>query len=137
MSDRIAKDFARPVYNFSFAFATGAATHSSCTISTFDDKGNAIGEIMPIYVWMSSSVTGEGLATVSPTNLAALATGGTYLDELTANKSAIVLTNSSGKFILDITDAVTMTDYVCAAPLAGMNSFASVSRVMSAADFGA
>jgi hypothetical protein len=136
MTARLVKDFARPVYNCSFAFATGAATHSSCTISVTDDKGNAIGEVMPLYVWMSSVATGQGLATTGPTNLAALATGRTYLDEQTANKSAIVLTNAAGQFILDITDAVTMTDYVCASPLAGNNGFINVSRVMSAADFG-
>ena len=136
MSDRIVKDFAQPVYNCTFAFATGAEDHSSCTITVKDQIGNTIGEVQPLLVWMSSVSTGEGLATTGPVSLAALATGGTYLQELTSKKCAIVLTNGSGQFILDIEDDTTMTEYVCASPLAGKSGFINVSRVMSAADFG-
>jgi hypothetical protein len=134
---RIKKDFSQPVYDLEFAFATGAANHSTCTITVKDKAGNTIGEQMPLYVWISDSATGAGLPAVGPTNLAAISGGGTYQQELTANQSAIVLTNGSGVFKLDITDAVTQVYYVAAAPLAGESGFVAVSRVMSAADFGA
>lgn len=88
-----------------------------------------------MLVWISDSPIGAGLPGVGPTNLAAISGGGTYLQETTANQAAIVLTNSSGQFKLDITDAVTKVYYVCASPLAGSNGFINVSRIMAATDF--
>lgn len=133
--DRIIRDFSKPVWSVDFAFAPGAANHSTCTMTVKDKAGNTIGEQMPLFVWISDDVTGAGLPAVGPTNLAAISAGGTYLQELTANQSAIVLTNGSGQFKLDITDAVTKVYYVCAAPLAGESGFVSVSRIMAATDF--
>ena len=135
MSTRQVKDYSSPVFNCTFAIAPGAANHCSVTITSTDEHGNTIGEIQPLFVWISDDVNGAGLPAVGPTNLAAIAAGGTYLQELTANQSAIVLTNSSGKFVLDITDAVTKVYYVCAAPLAGKSGFVSVSRILAATDF--
>ena len=135
MTDRIAKDYVSTVYNCSFAFAPGVANHSTCTITVADQRGNTIGEIQPMLVWISDSPIGAGLPGVGPTNLAAISGGGTYLQETTANQAAIVLTNSSGQFKLDITDAVTKVYYVCASPLAGSNGFINVSRIMAATDF--
>jgi hypothetical protein len=136
MTTRIAKDFEQPVYNCEFAFATGAANHSTVTISVKDKAGNAIGEVMPLLVWFSDDVAGQGEASTGPTNLACATGGGTYLKELTANQTAICLTNAAGQCVLDVTDAVTQVYYVAAAPMAGNSGFVSVSRVMSAADFG-
>ena len=133
--DRLIKDFTKPVWSCDFAFAKGAANHSTCTITVKDKAGNTIGEQMPLFVWISDDITGAGLPAVGPTNLAAIAGGGTYLQELTANHSAIVLTNGSGQFKLDITDAVTQVYYVCCAPLAGESGFVQVSRIMAATDF--
>jgi hypothetical protein len=132
---RIIKDFSKPVWDVDFAFAKGAANHSTCTITVKDKAGNTIGEPMPMFVWISDDVNGAGLPAVGPTNLAAISGGGTYLQELTANQSAIVLTNGAGQFKLDITDAVTKVYYVCAAPLAGESGFVCVSRIMAATDF--
>jgi len=135
MSERQVKGYASPVFNIDFAFAKGAANHSTCTMTVKDEKGAAIGEIQPMLVYISDSAVGAGLAAVSPTNLAAGAKG-TYLNELTANTSALCLTDSNGQFALDITDAVTQVYYVCATPMAGQSGFVAVSRIMSAADFG-
>lgn len=135
MSDRIVKDFEKPVYSVEFAFAKGVANHSTCTMTVKDTGGNTIGDIQPLLVWISDDINGGGLPAVGPTNLAAISGGGTYLNELTANQSAIVLTNNAGQFKLDITDAVTKVYYVCATPLAGKTGFVSVSRIMAATDF--
>lgn len=133
--DRIIRDFSKPVWSIDFAFAKGVADHSTCTMTVKDKAGNVIGEQMPLFVWISDDVNGVALPAVGPTNLAAIAGGGSYLQELTANQSAIVLTNGSGQFKLDITDAVTKVYYVCAAPLAGESGFVAVSRIMAATDF--
>lgn len=133
--DRIIRDFSKPVWSIDFAFAKGVADHSTCTMTVKDKAGNVIGEQMPLFVWISDDVNGVALPAVGPTNLAAISGGGSYLQELTANQSAIVLTNGSGEFKLDITDAVTKVYYVCAAPLAGESGFVAVSRIMAATDF--
>lgn len=132
---RLIKDFSKPVWSIDFAFAPGAANHSTCTMTVKDKAGNVIGEQMPLFVWISDDVNGGGLPAVGPTNLAAISGGGIYLQELTANQSAIVLTTAAGEFKLDITDAVTQVYYVCAAPLAGESGFVQVSRIMAATDF--
>ena len=135
MSERFPTNAPRNINNVDFLIEVGAADHCTCTITAKDVDGRTIGDSQPLMVWISDSQTGHGLATDGPAGgLSAATGGGSYLQELTAKKCAIVLTNSSGQFVLDIEDDTTQVYFVCVSSLAA--GFIAVSRVLSAADFG-
>ena len=134
---RIVKDFESPVYNVRWLYAVGAEDHATITIEVRDKKGDLIGEVAPLLIYISDSASGEGLAATGSSGVIAAGTSGTVLQELTTKKAAIVLTGADGKFVWDVVDDTTQVYYLCAAPLAGMSGFVAVSRILSAADFGA
>lgn len=136
MSDKNVSILEKPVYNIDFAFEVGAEDHATVTLTVKDAGGATIPYVQPMLLWLSDSPIGAGLAATGAVAMLAATSGGTYLNELTTDKSAIVLTNNVGQFVLDIEDDTTQVYYVCASPLAGYSGFASVSRIMSAADFG-
>lgn len=134
MTFRNLDDVKRTVQNIEFDFTVGEADHSTCTISLKDRNGTAIGESMPILVWISDSAVGAGLAAVGPTGLAEVSGHGAFIQEVTAEKSLIALTDAGGELQIDITDDTTKSYYVCAVCLAGGSI--AVSRIMTADDFG-
>ena len=89
---------------------------------------------MPILVWISDSAVGSGLASTGPVALAEVSGHGAFIQEVTAEKSLIALTDASGEIQIDIEDDTTQSYYVCAVCLAGGSI--SVSRIMTASDFG-
>lgn len=134
MTFRNADDVKRSVQNIEFAFEAGEADHSTCTISLKDRNDAAIGESMPILAWISDSAVGSGLASVGPTGLAEVSGHGAFIQEVTAEKSLIALTDANGELQIDITDDTTQSYYVCAVALSG--GTVSVSRIMTSDDFG-
>lgn len=134
---RIIKDFESPVYNIRWLYAVGAANHATITIEVRDKNGNIIGEPAPLYIYISDSPTGAGLAATGSSGVIAAGSSGTVLEELTTKKSALVITGNDGKFVWDVEDDTTQVYYLCATPMAGMSGFVAVSRILSAADFGA
>lgn len=76
------------------------------TYQVSDLEGNAVSGIFDLDILLSDASTGAGLtATTASGGIAAASSGGTVIGVLTSAKALRVQTNTSGAFILAITDS--------------------------------
>ena len=86
--------------------AVGASSNiANVTFQLQDVKGNNVAGNFEFDILLSDAATGLGLtATTASGGFAAASSGGTIIGTLTTSKAIRVQTNSSGAFILAITD---------------------------------
>jgi len=117
-----------------FTFTAGAANVAEVAIALKDGHGNAVALPQPFTVWLSDAATGLGLtATAASGTVQAKAASGTDFGTLTAKKALVVQPLATGIYTLEITDTAKTAFYVAVQFPDGR---VSVSRVMSAADYG-
>jgi len=78
-----------------------AANTIAHTVQLYDGKGVAPSQRRMCYVYLSDDSNGDGITGTAATSLA-MGANGTLIEELTASKSAMILTDATGKFILNI-----------------------------------
>lgn len=105
----------------SFALITAApgaagSNISNVTIQMQDNDGNNVAQSDVIDVWLSDAASGQGLTgTTASGGIAAAAGGGAILSVGTTSKSLQAQPNTSGAFVLAITDTAKTGFYVAAA----------------------
>lgn len=87
--------------------AQGASTNiANVTFQVQDLAGNAVAGVFNLDILLSDAATGAGLTgTTASGGIAAAASGGTVIGTYTSAKALRVQTNTSGAFVLAITDS--------------------------------
>lgn len=83
--------------------AAGAANVSNVTFQVKDARGNSLGRVFDLSIWLSDASTGAGLTAVTASGGVAV-TAGTSLAVKVASKALEVLTDATGKATIAITD---------------------------------
>lgn len=106
-------------------FTIGAEGGDSINVAVQlnDPKADSIAASKVVYVYLSDSAAGDGLAATAPDGDVAIGTDGTILEELTADKSMMIWTEADGQFDLDIGESGADTWYLCV--VVGGNLFVS------------
>ena len=113
--------------------AVGASANiANVTFQVQDVAGNAIAGVFNLDVWLSDAATGAGLtATTASGGIAAASSGGTVLGVETTSKAVFAQTNTSGAFVLAITDTAKTGFY----PAASLNTTATVGAQLTTASY--
>ena len=80
------------------------------TLQVQDAQGNSLSERFLLHAWLSDSQYG-GECTAAPNSSTSWSTG-TQLEEITTDKRWTVITDATGKAVLDISDSGTPTFYL-------------------------
>ena len=115
-----------------FGIAAGATNVCAVTLTAKDAAGATLQAPVELDVWLTDAATGIGLTSHTP--VLAITTGA-QMGILTAAKALRVQANVSGVVVMTITDAGKNLYYIAAQPVG--RTAASVSRVLTAGDYGA
>jgi hypothetical protein len=117
-----------------FAFAQGGVANITLvTIQVQDKNANPISGVYNLDLHLSDAATGIGVTAVTASGAVAAGASGTDLVDFTAKKVKRVQTDSTGKYILSITDTAKTGFYVAVAnPSTGL---LSVSRQLVTGDY--
>ena len=119
--------------NVTITNAQGATSNiCNVTFQVTDTSGNAVAGFFSLDVWLSDAATGGGLtATTASGGIAAAASGGAVFGVETTSKAVFVQTNSSGAFVLAITDTAKTGFY----PVACINVVPTVGAQLTSASY--
>jgi len=120
-----------------FTPAAGDSNVCEVTMQVVDAYGNNVNEVLNFLVYLSDSASGEGLTDTSASGNVEAVSGYQDLGALTAKKALMVQTDSTGKYVLSITDSSKTNFYVCAVVPGGKNDGrVSVSAQLATANYG-
>jgi hypothetical protein len=108
--------------------AAGAANTCLVTIQLKDGGGNPLPVVVPLDVWLSDNATGIGLTATTANGTVGAGASGTDIWVGTAKKALRSLTDSTGKYVLSITDTL-KTGFVPCCSIAGTGQIAAGPRL--------
>ena len=95
----------RRPYSASFTAAAGSTNVALVTVQLLDYEGRAVAGVYNMDLWLSDDATaGAGLTATTASGTVVASTAGADLGDLTAKKMKRVQTDTTGKYILAITD---------------------------------
>lgn len=114
-----------------------ASTANVClvTIQAKNNEGENYAAILNMTVWLSDAATGAGLTGTTASGAVAAGASGVDLSALVSKKALSVQTNTSGVYILSITDTSKTAFYVCAKLEAG-RKVAPQTKLLATANYG-
>jgi hypothetical protein len=113
--------------NLTFTPAAGGANVSNVTVQVVDSAGNALAGVFNFDLWLSDAATGANVTATTASGTVTAGASGVVIGTYTAKKSLRVQTDTTGKFILAITDTAKTGFYVAGQmPGAGQTVISSV-----------
>ncbi len=94
-----------------FVIGVEAANVINLGVTLVDSAGNAITFVQNVEIFLSDSVAGLGIAATAPSGGWAIGTDGAIISDTVAGKSALVQSEATGLFDLDITEVGALTVY--------------------------
>jgi hypothetical protein len=117
-----------------FSVAPGAANIALMTIQLADNEGKAVAGVQAIDVWLADDAAGTTITATTASGAVAAGASGTDLAVMVTKKMIRALTDSTGKYILSITDTAKTTFYVAATM--GRHTAPKVSAILATANYG-